>query len=217
MLQLRISLYPESLEQISKVVSILNEDLSFKIDDLFALKEIQKYALSKEALVQMLEHIAGEGLIKLDLKDNEGTIILNEKMAVYSLTNVPLVMNKKELQDLLEFSDKEVSRVYKQSLYWIIVSECDEFNNRIENKLKSIKFEEEKMLKYNITSATMLKKAIGKIIQYSNYMKETNDLKNGSPNVRRGSDANKMSTSNNEKLSWRKKSDVSTNSGNGHE
>ncbi len=210
-----MSLYPESLEQISKVISILTEDLSFKVDELFNLKEIQKLAGTKEVLVQMLEVLDNEGVVKLNKVSNEGTIQLTDKTTVYSLTNVPLTITKKAMVELFNLTAENTTRVYKQSLYWVIVSDNEEFNGTFESRLKQIEFEDHKLLKYNISSATMLKKSMCKTIHYSVYMKETNDLKVGSPNGRKGSEAGGLSGSNNEKLSWRKKSDMSTNSGNG--
>ena len=43
-------LYPEGLE-MSNLISILNEDLSFNITDCLKLKEIQKLYQSKELLI----------------------------------------------------------------------------------------------------------------------------------------------------------------------
>lgn len=43
-------LYPEGLE-MSNMISILNEDLSFKISDFLKLKEIQKIYETKELLL----------------------------------------------------------------------------------------------------------------------------------------------------------------------
>ena len=48
--KLSLMLYPENLEQYSKVLSILSEDFTFKGEDLFSLKEISKLFSSKEIL-----------------------------------------------------------------------------------------------------------------------------------------------------------------------
>ena len=56
--KLSLMLYPENLEQMSKVISILNEDFSFKGEDLFALKEISKLFSTKELLYSYLTHLS---------------------------------------------------------------------------------------------------------------------------------------------------------------
>jgi hypothetical protein len=154
---------------------------------------------------------------------------MSEDFTIYNLLNIPNKMTKDGLTELLQLKQGDFTRVYKQSLYWILVSENVEFNLTAEKNLKSLKIDDAN-LRYDITSSKMVKRSILKKIQHHNYMKETDDLKaNSSPNG--GSNYRRDSKNYNEKkgsisgniekstnagsgdgFSWRKKSDVSTNS-----
>jgi hypothetical protein len=200
--------------EVSKVCSILNDDLSFKIDELYGLKEVQKLVNSKEKLLEFLKLIENEGLITL--RDTNGHIILKDELNIYNFINIPNKMNKDQLTDLLDIKQGDIERLYKQSLYWIVVSENSEFNLNFEKKLKNIKFDEN-VLKYDITTGKNIKKQILKKIQHFNYIKETDDLKAVSPsNLRKESfnrgEKHSTNASSNEAFSWRKKSDVSNTS-----
>jgi hypothetical protein len=211
-------LYPESLEQFSKVKTILTEDLTFKIDDLFQLKEIQKLANSKETLKEILSKISSD-LISLNETRTEGKLVFDDKLMVYSLINLPNKMTKNDVMTLFDIKEGDITRIYKQSLFWILASQNEEFNSKFEKTLKTTKVEEENSLKYNITSSKMLKNAITKMIQQHIYNKEVNELKasSGGSNKKEGlasgkaSGSGSINSSSGEKMSWRKKSDVSNN------
>ncbi len=142
-------------------------------------------------------------------------------MVLYNFINVPNKMNKQQLSELLEIKDGDIKRLYKQSLYWVMISENKDFNENFEQKLRTIKFEESN-LKFDITLGKNIKKQIMKKIQHYTYIKETDDLK--APGNSSGSNSRKESfargekcsvnsnSNNNEAFSWRKKSDVSNNS-----
>jgi hypothetical protein len=207
-------LYPETLI-LSKVCSILNEELCFKIDDLWQLKQINSIIPTKEELLNCLTQLQNEKILEVSSEQIYCKILLNENYVLYNLINVPNKINKKQLIDLLKINENNVSRLYKQSLYWILVSEDTYLNNIFEQTLKNIVFEEGKNLKYEITNSSNLRKPILKKIQNLNYMKETNELKASPENVKKEYvNQNKLSTnSNSEAFSWRKKSDISSSSG----
>jgi len=46
-------MYPEGLE-MSNLMSFINEDLSFTINELFKLKEIQKLFANRDLLIQVI-------------------------------------------------------------------------------------------------------------------------------------------------------------------
>jgi hypothetical protein len=212
-------LYPENLET-SKVCQIINEEMTFKLDDLFTLKEVQKIVNSKENLTEILDRI-GEGgkIIKINPSSNEVTILLDENFTVYNFINIPNKMKKYELSEILSiYEDKAVLRLYKHSLFWILISNDADFNQNFEKKLKSVKFGEEP-LKFDVTPYKVLKRNINKQIHHYIYQKETDELKacssrKDSNNYRHNDRkiSNTGSTGNTDALSWRKKSDVSNSS-----
>ena len=208
-------LLPESLE-LSKVCSIISEDFTLKVEDLLALKEIQKFVTTKEALLEILREFEFEGLVKIS-GESDLTIVLKDEDTVYNLANLPNKMNKNEITSLLNLKEDEVKRIYKQSLFWVLVVEDATANENLQNLLnsKSLKVNDAEV-RFDFTQGKALRKTILKKMQHFNYIKETDDLK-ASPTGKRkesyskvGYNSNASNTS--EHFSWRKKSDVSTNS-----
>ena len=78
--------------EVSKVCSILNDDLSFKIDELYGLKEVQKLVNSTERLLEFLKLIENEGLITL--RDTNGHIILKDELNIYYFINTIIIVVK---------------------------------------------------------------------------------------------------------------------------
>lgn len=197
----------------------MNEELTFKIEDLLHLKEVAKIVKdSKENLIELLKILENEKIVKLNLEKEVGNVILDEKLNFYNLINVPGRFSKKNVLDLLAIDESNLVRIYKQSLYWIIVVENQELNEGLEKKMKNLNLEEDKILRYEINSAKNVKKNITKKVQHHSYMKEADDLgashgSNYGRKDRKDSYTNKndkLSTnSHSEAFSWRKKSDVS--------
>jgi len=212
--QLKLSqlLYPENLEQFSKVTTILNEDFQFKVSELYELKEIQKIFSSKEELIESLDSISHyeNPIISFDKEKEEGKVKIDELLMLYSFVNLPSNFNENEVKEFLNLKDGDYIRLYKQSLFWILVSENEEFNENFEKYFKKLKVEDDKNLKCNMTSGPMLKNAIHKIIQKNIYSKEIKDL-----SVKNTEKKEKIKED--DSMSWRKKTDVSdmsTNSNN---
>ena len=184
------------------------------MDDLYSLKDIHKNAETKDSLLDILKSLQSEGVLKLNEK-GDATILLSEEFTVYNFINVPNKMGKEELIAHLQVNEADIKRIYKQSLYWFLVSE----NPQLEALIKTIKFDTED-LKYDITTSKMIRRQLMKKIQHFNYIKETDDLKASSPNnnrkdsiVKEKSERYNSNVSNtSEHFSWRKKSDLSTNS-----
>ena len=202
--QLSLLLYPENLEQFSKVTTILNEDFTFKVDELYSLKEIQKITPTKELLLSALNtlSLSKNPIIAFIPSKNEGKILINDKLILYTFINIPSEFTEMKVKEFLEIKDEEIIRLYKQSLFWILACDNNIINDKLDKKIKNLKVEEEKNLKCNISSSTMLKNAISKMIQKYIYSKETNDLsvKSEKKNEKEKDDDN---------MSWRKKSDFS--------
>ena len=202
--QLSLLLYPENLEQFSKVTTILNEDFTFKVDELYSLKEIQKITPTKELLLSALNtlSLSKNPIIAFIPSKNEGKILINDKLILYTFINIPSEFPEIKVKEFLEIKDEEIIRLYKQSLFWVLACDNNIINDKLDKKIKNLKVEEDKNLKCNISSSTMLKNAISKMIQKYIYSKETNDLsvKSEKKNEKEKDDDN---------MSWRKKSDFS--------
>jgi hypothetical protein len=200
----------------------MNEEMTFKVDEMFQMKEVQKVVASKETFLEILNRIESEGnIIKFNRDTNEATILLDENFTAFNLINVPSKIKKQHISAILDIGeDNKVLRMYKHSLYWIVISITEEFNQNFEKKLKQVKFEGES-LKFDTTTSKDLKRQINKQIQHNVYLRETDELKASSSSGRKDSNSHKLSdrkysntqsTGNTEALSWRKKSDVSNSS-----
>jgi hypothetical protein len=196
------------------VNTILNEDFAFKLEDLYNIKDIQKLFTSKDQMVEGLQTLPE--IVKVNC--NEASIILPEGLVVYNLINVPNKMTKEQLIAALGVDEGLFKRVYKQSLYWTLISDDEGLNSSLEGVLKKVKFEDDKVLRYEITPSKVLTRQVQKKLQNLAYQKETNELKAGAgltaSNVSIRKDSynkdNKLSTNSNE--AWRRRSEISTNS-----
>lgn len=208
-------LLPETLE-MSKVCSILSDDLSFKVDELISLKEIQKYVDTKENLIEILNLLEKEGIIK-NQSSNEYSILLKDEDCFYNLANIPTKMSKLEIISFLGLNENSIKRLYKQALFWVLVLDDNSVNQEFQNLLNSKNLKEnETEIKFDVSNGKNLRKALNKKTQHFNYIKETDELK-ASPQDKRKESYNKMAYNSNtsntsEHFSWRKKSDVSSNS-----
>lgn len=198
--------------------------MTFKQDDFFALRDVQKIVNSKDNLNEILERIANEDkIIKINHNTNEVTILYDENCTAFNFINVPNKMKKSELSQILEINEeKSIMRLYKHSLFWILVTNDPEFTQNFEKKLRTMKFDGDS-IKLDSTSFKVLKRQINKQIQHHVYMKETDELKVSSSSTRKDSNnfkhqtndrkySHTPSTGNTDALSWRKKSDISNSS-----
>ena len=213
--KLSLFLYPECLD-FSKVISILNEDFSFSGNDLYFLKEISKLFSSKELLFKYLLHLSKQKnpIISGNEDFSKCQLIINDNMVYYQFVNIPTEYNSERVKLLLGINEEDYSRLYKSSIFWVLISEKEEFNKKFENVLKDILVDKEgKKLKYNITSAFMIKKMAKKQIDKRIYNQETESLKNNEKNNIKNNDFNRSKKSD-DSMSWRKKSDLSNDQDN---
>jgi hypothetical protein len=208
-------LLPETLE-MSKVCSILSEELSFKMEELVSLKDVQKFTSSKEELLDILKQFESEGIVT-SLNSGEFMIVLKDEEVIYNLANIPNKMSKNEILSLLGVKESEIKRLYKQSLFWVLVVDDYTLNENLQVLLnsKNLKVNEAE-IKFDFNSGKNMRRTIVKKTHHLNYIKETDDLK-ASPQGKRKESYNKAGYNSNasntsEHFSWRKKSDVSTNS-----
>ena len=154
--------------------------------------------------------------------EKNAKIIFSETSKIISLINVPHKITKESMLKILKISEDDIERFYKQSLYWIIV--CDKKNifDKLDETLRNIKFEDNNSLKFEISFVKDTKKIAGKKINHQNYLKEADSLKasgaNGSVSYTdrkdsRGCHKNSINSNGNtdDKLSWRKNSDIAVN------
>ena len=213
--KLSLFLYPECLD-FSKVMSILNEDFSFSGNDLYFLKEISKLFSSKELLFKYLLHLSKQKnpIISVNEDYSKCQLIINDNMVYYQFVNIPTEYNSERVKLLLGINEEDYSRLYKSSIFWVLISEKEDFNKKFENVLKEILVDKEgKKLKYNITSAFMIKKMAKKQIDKRIYNQETESLKNNEKNNIKNNDFNRSKKSD-DSMSWRKKSDLSNDQDN---
>jgi hypothetical protein len=213
--KLSLFLYPECLD-FSKVISILNEDFSFSGNDLYFLKEISKLFSSKELLFKYLLHLSKQKnpIISVNEDFSKCQLIINDNMVYYQFVNIPTEYNSERVKLLLGINEEDYSRLYKSSIFWVLISEKEDFNKKFENVLKEILVDKEgKKLKYNITSAFMIKKMAKKQIDKRIYNQETESLKNNEKNNIKNNDFNRSKNSD-DSMSWRKKSDLSNDQDN---
>jgi len=210
--KLSIMLYPESLEQFSKVITILNEDFSFKGEDLFQLKEISKLFSTKELLYNYLTHLSKQPnpIISINEDFSKIQILISDKLVYYQFINIPPEYNDERVKLFLSIKDEEILRLYKSSIFWVLISENEEFNNTFQKTLGNFTVDKEgKKLKYNITSAVMIKKMAKKAIEKRIYNQETENLKNNQKKSEKNEEFNRSKKSDDNTMSWRKKSDIS--------
>jgi hypothetical protein len=213
--KLSLFLYPECLD-FSKVISILNEDFSFSGNDLYLLKEISKLFSNKELLFKYLIYLSKQKnpIITVNEDFSKCQLIINDNMVYYQFVNIPTEYNSERVKLLLGINEEDYSRLYKSSIFWVLISEKEEFNKKFENVLKDILVDKEgKKLKYNITSAFMIKKMAKKQIDKRIYNQETESLKNNEKNNIKNNDFNRSKNSD-DSMSWRKKSDLSNDQDN---
>ncbi len=139
---------------------------------------------------------------------------IEPKIAVFSLLNVPQKMTKEELLTLTKLDPANLLRVYKKSLFWIIVVDENLSFNITKTKLKDLRADDfsDGSLKFDSSNFASLMKSVQKILQNRDYQKEASDLKA----EKRNSTANNMNNynsnssnkerTNSEAFSWRKKS-----------
>ena len=201
--KLSLILYPECLD-FSKVISILSEDFTFSGNDLYSLKEVSKLFQDKNTLFIYLAHLSKQKnrIISVNEDYSQCKLIISDNMVYYQFVNIPTDYNMERVKLLLGLNDDDYLRLYRSSIFWVLISEKEEFNKKFENALKDIFVDKEKKLKYNITSSQMIQKMAKKQIDKRIYKEETANLKNNE----KTNDFNR-NKKNDDTMSWRKKSD----------
>lgn len=206
--KLSLLIYPECLDQFSKIITIMSEDFTFKGEDLFSLKEISNLFSTKELLYLYLTHLSKQPnpIISINEDFSKCQLNINEKLIYYQFVNIPPEYNDERVKLLLDLKDDDYIRLYKSSIFWVLISIKEEFNGKFEKVIQDIKVDKDgTKLKCNITSAYMIKKMLKNAIDKRIYNQETENLKkkdNKNDEFIRGKN-------NDDSMSWRKKSDIS--------
>src|SRR5689334_10046464 len=112
---------PECLEN-SKIVSILGENLTFRINDLFNLKEISKLIERKSELIEILEKLP---YIRISDDKETAAYKISENFVVFSILNIPQKMTKTEILKHFDLMGNDKIRLFKKCLFWILSSSDD--------------------------------------------------------------------------------------------
>ena len=193
---------PEALEN-SKIVNLLNEQLSLKIKDLLELKEISKNIKTKEELIPLLNKC---DFLKISNDSETITYDLPEGLTVFSILNIPSKLNKTEVEKQIELDNLQFSRLYKKGFYWILATNDKETIICSQNSLRELRFDDIKV-KYDMKNKNQLLKIIKEQIERYNYQKEAKNL-----GIKKNEKKQDDKTSNNDSdaFSWRKGSNYSS-------
>ena len=193
---------PEALEN-SKIVNLLNEQLSLKIKDLLELKEISKYIKTKEELIPLLNKC---DFLKISNDSETITYDLPEGLTVFSILNIPSKLNKTEVEKQIELDNLQFSRLYKKGFYWILATNDKETIICSQNSLRELRFDDIKV-KYDMKNKNQLLKIIKDQIDKFNYQKDAKNL--GIKKLEKKQD-DKTSNNDSDAFSWRKGSGYSS-------
>ncbi len=180
-------LCPENIES-SKVILLLYENLTVKINELFSLKEISRSCKTINELLKIVEKLPY-------LKYSEDKEILFyhllDDMISFSIINVPQNISRNDLLKKLDLEGVPELRLYKKSLFWILTLNADERTRKlIEEKIKNLNFDDGNMMesskpfiKYDVMTKADFMKTFYKHIQTNSYQKESQSLKANDNNL----------------------------------
>lgn len=192
---------PEFLEN-SKLISSLTENLTFKLSDVIANKEISKCFTNKETLIKFINN---SNFLTLADDHDTANYHIAENFTVFNILNFPQKMTKDEFLAELNINLNHAFRVIKKTLFWHIATDDKALAADVESKLKDKVFGDTKV-RFEVIRKDELIKTIVKAINMSNYHKDAHDLKHEKPKGGNNNSNNKNSRTNSEAFSWRKKS-----------
>lgn len=173
-------LCPENLET-SKVISILNENLTVKINELFALKEISNTCQSTTELFEIIKNFP---YLKISEDTESISYNIDDNMLSFSIINIPQKISRNEILQKLDLENAKNMRLFKKSIFWILTLDSNEKDKKlIENKIKNLSFVEGNdkisncFIKYDVITKGDLIKTFLKHIQTNSYHKEDQSLK----------------------------------------
>lgn len=204
-------LAPENIDS-SKFLHLFNENFEVSLESLISYNEIYKiFNFTDDNKKDDFKDLVNKTeFLKLIVKENKEYIklVINENFTMFSLLNIPVYCNKYELLDQLKIVknnilNKKINRFYKKSLYWIITTEDLETAKELQIFLKKATVKDKDNVnievKYDISKSNDIIKSIKNKLSLISYNKDANNLKKPVKTYN-------INDANNQKLSWRKKS-----------
>lgn len=190
-----LNLAPEVLDSV-KISACFNEHLEASITDILSTHEFSK--LSEKDKEDFSSYLSQLTFISFP---NEQTIklVIDENIICFNFINIPSTWTTNDIKTnfkSLEGTDK-ILRIYKKGIFWYLVLNDKSLGNKVEDELKQKSFEGvDGVLKFDKISYAEISKRVSKQINHRDNL--------GGVKSNANSDCNS-------KLSWRKKSNDTTN------
>ena len=192
---------PENFDN-SKISTISNDQLSIKISDLLAQKEISNYIQNKDDLISIIQKYCEFFTISEDKEKVQ--YILPEGMTVFSILNIPPKLNKEEVKDHIELINLQYNRLYKKGFYWILSTIDKETVICVQNSLRELIFDDVR-IKYIHNNKNQILKNMKDKMDKNSYKKDTKYLGiNNQTYTKNNYYKGKVSDSDSDAFSWRK-------------
>jgi hypothetical protein len=208
--QLKSLLAPE-IVHTSKVCSVFSEAFEANIDELVSANEVSKL-VNKQGFIDIVPQLS---FLEYDKEKGLVKIVIHEHLVAFSLVNIPFGYCADKIFEAIPFLKANqitsshlggLVRAYSKSILWVLVTEDTKFANDLEESLKVAEINGIK-IKYERLESESIKKQLAKQIASLHYVKDSADLKSGHKNL--GAN-NNYDSNNSQKLSWRKKSNDTT-------
>ena len=203
-IQLYPYIAPENIDN-SKIVSIIQDKYTIKIDDLLNQKEISKYIKDKTELISIIKKHC-EFFKFLETDDEYISYNIPDNNTIFSILNIPPKLKKEEVYKNLELINLKYNRLYKNGFYWNLSTTDKETVICVQNSLRTLTFDDMKP-KYSIKNKTQILDLIKEQVEKISYQKEVKNLGIGNNNKNN----NKISKGDSDTFSWRKGSSESGN------
>lgn len=133
--ELQSLLNSENLEDLNNLI-LKNDSITSKLNKLYENLTIKSIFPTFEDFIQIMQEME---TIKLNEEEGEVEILVEDSFCMFSLINVPQKMAKEDILAFLTLSTNEIERIYKKSIFWIIITKFNETEEKIEKILKTQK------------------------------------------------------------------------------
>ena len=205
-MQLYPYIAPENIDN-SKIISIISDKYSIKIDDLIIQKEISKYIKDKNELISIIKKFCE--FFTLSEKEEYITYNIPDNMSVFSILNIPPKLKKEEVYKNLELINLQYNRLYKIGFYWNISTTDKETVICVQNSLRTLTYDDMKP-KYSLKNKSQILDLLKEQVDKALYQKEVKNLGIGK-NTKNNNNNWKNSKGDSDAFSWRKGSSESGN------
>ena len=178
-IQLYPYIAPENIDN-SKIVSIIQDKYTIKIDDLLNQKEISKYIKDKTELISIIKKHC-EFFKFLETDDEYISYNIPDNNTIFSILNIPPKLKKEEVYKNLELINLKYNRLYKNGFYWNLSTTDKETVICVQNSLRTLTYDDMKP-KYSIKNKTQILELIKEQVEKISYQKEVKNLGIGKNN-----------------------------------